>query len=60
MIKMQKKPEEMESIMTVAIGRATEQFEKLPIVQDAHLIRNILYGGVWQQYYAMLHGKEKK
>lgn len=60
LIKMQKKPEEMESIMTVAIGRATEQFEKLPIVQDAHLIRNILYGGVWQQYYAMLHGKEKK
>lgn len=60
LIKMQKKPEEMEDIMAGAIGRATEQFEKLPIVQDAHLIRNILYGGVWQQYYAMLHGKEKK
>lgn len=60
LIKMQKKPEEMEGIMTVAIGRATEQFEKLPIVQDAHLIRNILYGGVWQHYYAMLKGKEKK
>lgn len=60
LIKMQKKPEEMEDIMRVAIGRATEQFEKLPIVQDDHLIRNILYGGVWQHYYLMLKGKEKK
>ena len=56
----EKKPEEMEGIMTVAIGKATEQFENLPIVQDANLIRNILYGGVWQHYYAMIHGKEKK
>lgn len=60
LVKMQKKPEEMEGIMTVAIGKATEQFENLPIVDDAHLIRNILYGGVWQHYYAMIHGKEKK
>ncbi len=59
LIKMQKKPEDMESVMTVAIGRATQQFEDLPIVQDAQLLRNILYGGVWQHYYAMLHGKEK-
>lgn len=60
LIKMQKKPEEMEEIMTVAIGRATEQFEKLPVVQDSNLLRNILYGGVWQHYYAKIHGKEKK
>lgn len=60
LIKMQKKPEEMEGIMTVAIGKATEQFENLPIIQDAQLLRNILYGGVWQRYYAMIHGKEKK
>lgn len=60
LVKMQKKPEEMEGIMTVAIGKATEQFEKLPIEQDVNLLRNILYGGVWQHYYAMIHGKEKK
>ena len=60
LVKMQKKPEEMEGIMTVAIGKAAEQFEKLPIVEGAGLIRNILYGGVWQHYYAMIHGKEKK
>ncbi len=60
LIKMQKKPEEMEEIMTVAIGKAAEQFEKLPFVQDTNLLRNILYGGVWQHYYAKIHGKEKK
>lgn len=58
LLKMQKKPEEVEDILTIAIGNAARQFEKLPIIQDAHLIRNILYGGVWQQYYAKMSGKE--
>ena len=57
--KMQKEPQEAEDILVTAIGNATAEFEKLPIVQDAHLIRNILYGGVWQQYYAKVLGKEK-
>ena len=35
-------------------------FEKLPLVQDASLMRHILYGGVWQQYYAKFPGKEQK
>lgn len=54
---MGKKPEEMEEPMRLMIGAATRQFEKLPLVQDIHLLRNILYGGVWQQYYA---GKSRK
>lgn len=56
---MQKKPEEMEETLTMIIGSATHQFEKLPLVQDEHLLKNILYGGVWQQYYARILGKEK-
>lgn len=55
---MNKKPEEVEEYLTILIGDATKQYEKLPIVQDAHLIENILYGGVWQQYYMRV--KEKK
>ena len=42
----------------LATGNAMEVFEKLPLVQDEHLLRNILYGGVWQQYYAKIRGKE--
>ena len=56
---MKKKPEELEETLTIAIGNATHQFEKLPLVQDEHLLKNILYGGVWQQYYAKILGKEK-
>lgn len=59
LVGMGKKPEEMEEILTTAIGNATHQFEKLPLIQDEHLLKNILYGGVWQQYYAKILGKEK-
>ncbi len=56
---MQKEPAQMEEILTTAIGNATRLFEQLPLVQDEHLLKNILYGGVWQQYYAKVPGKEK-
>jgi hypothetical protein len=55
---MKKKPDEMERILTMIIGEATAEFEKLPLVQDTHMLRNILYGGVWQQYYAKVGRKE--
>ena len=29
------------------------EFEQLPIVRDADLIRNILYSGVWAKYNQM-------
>lgn len=57
---MNKKPEDMEPLLTQVIGNAAFQFEKLPIIQDANIMRNILYGGVWQQYYAKVKGKEKE
>lgn len=54
-----KQPEEMEDVLMQAIGNTTDIFEKLPIIQDAGIIRNILYGGVWQQYYAKTKKGEK-
>lgn len=53
-------PISAEPILIQAIGSATSEFEKLPIVQDSNLLRNILYGGVWQQYYARVRGKGEK
>ena len=38
------------------MGRCTESYEKLPLVQDKPLLDNILYSGVWVQY----RGKMKK
>ena len=48
---MEKQPAEAEELLTMLIGDATQIYENLPIVRDDHLIGNILYGGVWQQYY---------
>jgi hypothetical protein len=56
---MNKKPADMEEILFMTIGDATREFEKLPLLQDEHLLRNILYGGVWQQYYARMGRKEQ-
>ena len=60
LFKMNKKPEEIKDLLEMIIGNATLEFEKLPIVQDENLLRNILYGGVWQQYYEKLREKERK
>ena len=32
------------------LGDCTAVFEQLPLEQDLHLMRNILYTGVWQKY----------
>lgn len=60
LVYMSKKPKEMKEIMEIPLGNAMRIFEKLPLVQDASLMRHILYGGVWQQYYAKFPGKEQK
>lgn len=60
LFKICRQPNEMEEPLTQMIGSAAQQFEKLPLVQDENLLRNIIYGGVWQQYYAKIAGKEKQ
>ena len=36
--------------LTMLIADAAEAFEALPLVQDAAILRNILYSGIWSQY----------
>lgn len=36
--------------LMIYIGKATAIFEKLPLERDLHLMRSILYSGVWQRY----------
>ena len=33
------------------IAECAMAFEKMPILQDANILRNILYSGVWTKYY---------
>jgi len=59
-ILMGKKPEDMRDTLELLLGDASAAFEKLPLIQDEEILRNILYSGVWQDYNEYLHRKDKK
>lgn len=44
-------------MLTLLMARCTDAFEQLPIVEDAALLRNILYSGVWTRYERLWHGQ---
>ena len=50
---------EKTGILKMLIGECTAEFERLPIVLDADLLRNILYSGVWTQYARAINRKRK-
>lgn len=37
-------------MMNYVLAECTSQFERLPCVEDAEILRNILYAGVWSRY----------
>ncbi len=39
-----------EQYLVLAMGRCTQYYERLPLVQDKKLLDNILYSGVWVEY----------
>ena len=43
-------PQRWEQYLVLAMGRCTDYFERLPLVQDKRLLDNILYSGVWLEY----------
>ena len=42
--------ETAKQLLTYYISACVECFERLPIVQDSAIIKNILYSGVWQEF----------
>lgn len=53
-------PENMKGILSSLLGESSKAFEFLPLVQDAHLLKNILYSGIWQKYNQETEKREKK
>jgi hypothetical protein len=37
-------------LMLLMMGECTDAFERLPLVENAEIMRNILYSGVWVRY----------
>ena len=59
-ILMERKPEDMRDTLELLLGDASAAFERLPLIQDEAILRNILYSGVWQGYNEYLHRKDKQ
>ena len=47
-----------ENILTMMMAECAKQFEKLPVVQDIDILRNIVYSGVWMKYAELRRKKE--
>lgn len=42
--------EKIVQILCMMLGECTAEFERLPLVLDIDILRNILYDGVWKRY----------
>ena len=42
--------ERCKEMMTYVLAECTSQFGRLPCIEDADILRNILYVGVWEKY----------
>ena len=47
-------------ILTMMMAECSREFEKLPILEDVEILRNILYSGVWCRYEAVRKRREEK
>ncbi len=41
---------EAEGLLTLMLSEACREFERLPVIRYADILRNILYSGVWSRY----------
>lgn len=53
-------PAAFRTTLRVVLGGASQAFEALPLVQDIHILRNILYSGLWLQYNRATQPKPQK
>lgn len=53
------KPESIRPALTQILGSVSTAFEKLPLIQDEHLLKNILYSGIWLRYNIGMEKRQK-
>ncbi len=49
----------VENTLTMMIAESAKEFEKLPILADVDILRNIMYSGVWSKYEAVKKKREE-
>lgn len=50
----------VQQILVMMMAEATAAFEKLPLLWDSEILRNILYSGVWEKYNKKQKEKQEK
>ena len=47
-----------EQYLVLSMGRCTDYYERLPLVQDKRILDNILYSGIWVEYRKRVRRKQ--
>ena len=50
----------VENTLTMMISECAKAFERLPIIQDIDILRNVIYSGVWVRYGEIIHERQEK
>ena len=50
----------VENTLTLMVSDAAREFERLPIITDVEILRNILYAGVWKKFQAVKTKREEE
>lgn len=50
----------IEDVLRGIIASAAREFEKLPILEDVGILRNILYSGIWTRFYQVREARRNK
>ena len=51
---------ECRKILVMMMSECARAFERLPLIENADILRNILYSGVWNKYNAAYHEARKR
>ena len=52
--------EEIKTILTMIMANCCKEFEKLPVIDNVEILRNILYSGIWYRYEMVRKKREEK
>ena len=47
-----------EDYLVLALGRCTDYYQRLPLVQDKSIMDNILYSGIWIAYRSKVRNQQ--
>lgn len=52
--------EEIKTILTMIMAECCKEFEKLPVIENVDILRNILYSGIWYRFEMVSQARQAK